>query len=1357
MTSIKSANEIILNLIDFFKSAQPDLDTKPGTVARDLFIDAPATQLALLYDELSRVSTKQSLRTVIGQDLDKLGKNFGQVRRQSTFATGVAILTFSSDLSPITIKKGDLVIALNGFAYSINSGTTILPANSNFYRSIASKYRNELDAIGISDEYAIEVSVTATSAGISGNIGKFSLTRTNISGISNVTNVVAFSGGTNQENDDVFRNRILSVFSGSSTGTALGYQNIAFGTEGVLDAVVIEPGDPLMTRDGTITKKNADGTLEIVSEGTGGKVDIVVLGNVLTENTDSYIYIDKSNQNDPTSSKNDFVLGQIDGDENKTINKKRRDNIKSGVLPEQPVYLITEVSGSLSGSNFIEKSIDEFGRVSGNYELVKDDSIVAGSPWAQDKIKWISNKVSLFNEDKIKGQFNGQDTTSFSDVLEIPKIQQNISITNENSIVTSDRSVIQLLHYPATNVTRVFNVNTGERYLITDQNFDGDSVINTTGRIQISGNTLPNQSDTLQVDYNWIVSFDQYTDYDGLVNTSNSRNVVDSIDWGYSSLVKNEKIRFDLNTTSTFFVGNTTLPITSILSAKKFLQTNGVVYKVASGIFVNRLAVNITNLPTETLTVDSVKYKNTNIELYNTSDQNNTFINTSIVVGTEVRYLTTIILPTDTKAQEDDIVEVWLNAKDVFTVNNISGTTSNTTITIPFDNVDTLATQIILLVDYIASPSELLNYGVSSLPLSRLGQGFVRSNVGYNQSSNTNCFKYENLVVQQDLSLSYYIQLSVLASEFTLLKDDVVTVVRLSDGLELYNLNNQGTITTGSSGNIQIVLNGYNTPATGDRVLVVYKPIDSKRFQPFGFTNQLIGYRIDTLSKNLNNLLYVNLNKFIDQNSIEFYVLSNTSNIETVFVTDGYLTVNPLDESEAFISSLTKNFGLYPELLLNQILIVNAETINDGYFDILSYDDTTNVITIKRNLSKIDKNQISVIRLNNGKDLWSSSGSIEDNIVYLSEDTLANVNDKVVVLFYNYKNSRSSPCMLSASISDQVSNNGIISIYGNTITKAQDVVFTSTLNGLKLNINEAIRKVLSLNSTTAIPSNVKLVRIAKLEKVTTVSITSDEVLQILATYDLKNTSLKENVYYSHDFTQDLTLGNLDFVLPATIINSANEPSVGDKFRITFYYVTENDLENLSYTRNGVLYTNKLFAFINKLYVSSGFRTSQSTRLSLIALNQPSLGARYKVFYDYLAPKQNERIFIRYNYNRLISNVTFAIENSRPINADILVRGNKEVLLDVTVNIVIETAMKKSTNTIVQNVRDILISTLTTNKLGQLIDENDILNAAKSISGVNRARVLYFNVSGQSGKVTKVQAQKDESFVSNNVIVNVETK
>ena len=95
-----------------------------------------------------------------------------------------------------------------------------------------------------------------------------------------------------------------------------------------------------MTRDGTVV----DSSGNIVSEGTGGKVDIITLGIDSQQAFDTFVYKDKSNKTDPTDSKNNYVLGQIPGDINKTLITKRRDDLKVGALPTQPVQNITLVS-----------------------------------------------------------------------------------------------------------------------------------------------------------------------------------------------------------------------------------------------------------------------------------------------------------------------------------------------------------------------------------------------------------------------------------------------------------------------------------------------------------------------------------------------------------------------------------------------------------------------------------------------------------------------------------------------------------------------------------------------------------------------------------------------------------------------------------------------------------------------------------------------------------------------------------------------------------------------------------------------------------------------------------------------------
>lgn len=1368
MVTIRSVNEIIQSLVDYFRLAQPDLDTKAGTVARDLVIDGPANQLSLLYEELSGVSDQQSLRLVAGSDLDKLAKNFGLTRKSATPASGVALLTFSSINAPININSGDSIIASNGLSYIVQNGISVTPALTNFYQSVAAKFQNDLDFVGIQDTFAVEVTVKATTSGISGNLGKYSLIRTNISGVSNVTNVNPFTGGGDAETDAIFRDRVLSVFSGSSVGTALGYKNTALATTGVIDAFVVEPGDTLMTRDGSVVSTSNDGTKTVISEGSGGKVDIIILGTNLNENIDSFIYRDKSNKNDPTDAKNVFVLGQISGDENKTINRKRIDNIKNGILPVQPVQEILEVTGSLSGSNFQLKTTDSFGRTFGNFELLKDTGLYGGSPWGFDSFHWIDFKISDFTEDRIKGQFNGQDPLTFTDVLEIPDVQQNISITNENSTVTSDRSLIQLLHTPATNVTRVFNTNTGERYVVSNQNPDGTGATNTTGRIKISGNTLPTASDVLQVDYSWVVSYDQYSDYDGILNTKNSRSVNDSIDWGYSSLVRSETVLFDRNTDNTFFVGNVLQPISSIINVTQINPIEATVVEVVSGTFTGRLSVILNDLPDEITTINALKLKNTNTELYNTSAQDGVFSTVSTVVGIDIRFVTTIILPTDTLAAVNDKVTVFINSSDVFNVVGSNGNVNGTQITVPSANINSTGNSLVMNVSYIANTPTLLSTTIPFLPVSRIGNGFdLSKNTGFNNNFITNVSKRDILVVQQNLSAQLYIELSDSSLENTITTDMVVSIIRITDNKELWNSDNSGSIIINTSNNnYQLVLSGFNTPAIGDRVLVVYYSANIRRFQPYTFENSVIKTSFASLTFNsVSNTFSLPIQSFVSASSLSYQILEPGSDVIITSGTDGYI-IPGSPANEATFGSPTLSLSTIVNVASKKIKIIDPTNVNNnGIFDVIEYNTSTNSLTISVSVDKISKRQVSVIRIFDGKDLWTSAGIISPglNLLTIPATTGANNADKVFVMLTEVQNLKQSSTKIAVNVSDQILNAGVLTIVGTTITKSSDVVFTATTNGLKQNILEAMRKTLKLNSTSSIPSNVRLVKIAKLEKVTTTSIGSDEVLSVIATYDINEAKIRDNSFYMSDFVEDTSLSDFEFILPSTANNLSNTstannlPTIGDKLRITFYYATSGDSENMYFTRNGTLYTNKNFGLIDRIFAASGFTSSQSTRIVVSTFNQPIVGSRYKAIYDYTAPKPNERIVIRYNYNKIITDVTFNVETNRPINADVLIKQAKEILVDVTMNIVISSDKATSSTLIVQDVKDRLLQALTINQLGAIIDASDLVNVAYTVDGVDRARVLFFNKNGSTGQVLSLIAQKDEYFTANNVIVNIENR
>lgn len=1080
MARIRSANEIILSLLDYYRTAQPELDIKIGTVARDLTVDGFATQLSRLYEELARVSAIQSLRNSLGSDLDRLGSNFNIPRRKGFKASGPALLTFNELASDIAINKNDIVTARNGATFIITNSLVISPVFANTFKSTASQFRSDLDLVGITDQYAVEISVEATTAGIQGNISKYTLSSTDISGINNITNVVPFGGGKLAEDDSSYKSRILAVFSGSNTGTSLGYKNSVLSDPAVIDAVVIVPGDTLMIRDGTQVSTAENGTKTVISEGTGGKVDVYVFGVRLQEVLDSFVYHDLSNTNDPTHSTNDFVLGQIDDDLNKTVTKKRLDDLQNGILPQQPVNNIIEISGTLSGNNFIEKVVDSLGRITGNYEIIKDYGAYGGSVWGFDKLHWISNQISDFQEDKTKGSFNGQDSLSFTDVLKISKITQNINIVNENSrILASDRSIIQLSHFPITNVTRVFNITTGERYVVSGQNIDGTGSINQTGRIKISGSSLPAVNDILQVDYTWVFSYDSNYDFDNRLTNNNPRTVQDSIDWGLSNAVKREQAT--LTTTGSILTVTTIHSISSVITVNLFTSEASTI-TLSSG----RLSVVVED---SILNVVSVVRDSDSSELWNTNKADGSFSGF------------TIFLPTDTAGSLNNTVSVVYNAEDVF-------------------NVD-----------------------------------------GYEGSFNSN-------------------KITIVPSE-SAISGEIVEINYISD-------------------------------------------------------------------------------------------------VNTVL----------------------------PSTLLSSLPAIR----NSNSFDTISS---------------------TLIGTQPTTHIFSSPGVVQRNL-------------------------RIAPTKLALTISGSISP-GVITVSGTSSFGLFDIIYTVGTNGLKQDLKAAIRKGLGLSSIASLPTNLKLSKLVSMDKVETTS--NLEVLDTLFSFDIKGYHIKQNTFVKDEAVSDSTLNVTEIILPSTSENTENAPGVGERIKCTFYYILDGDSENVLFSKAGTLYTNKAFSIIDSISISSGFTSgsSASATLTINNLNQPITGNRYRVNYDYLAPKSNERITIRYNYNRLITDSTLNIENVRPINADVLAKESQKILVDIEMNIVVTAEFINNTTTVKQNVQDAVTSALNANSLGTIVDASDLQTVAAGVGGVDRVRVLFFNKSDEIGSVLSIIAEKNQYIAANEVIINIESR
>ena len=428
-------------------------------------------------------------------------------------ASGIVIFSIDNLDTELTIPDGTAVLSKDGNIFFTVGTYVILSSDRSRLEANAFRLRDGLSTAGITDPFAIEVPVQAKNVGSSGNLSSFQITESNSEFNFNVTNITSFSGGLDLESDGSFRSRIVSVFSGANIGTSAGYKNAANGVTGVIDSLVVEPGNSLMLRDGSEVLELDNKSYKIVNSGTGGKVDIYVLGTQLEEVTESFIFNDYTDGANIADDKNDFILGNSDYSNDLTSQEKRYLAFKNSNLPKQPVLNINSIIGSQSGLLTEGVLSTEDGQYDGNFLLIKDlNPSTGGSPFGMDKIKFISLIKNVEKENKSKNSINSAEPLTYENSKDIKKVYEDILIDRENSKVTLiDSSIISLKHSPVTQVSQVLNLTTGESYFV-EQDFFEDG-INSTGSVKISGNLLPRKNDKLSVDYTWRLIYDKYLDY----------------------------------------------------------------------------------------------------------------------------------------------------------------------------------------------------------------------------------------------------------------------------------------------------------------------------------------------------------------------------------------------------------------------------------------------------------------------------------------------------------------------------------------------------------------------------------------------------------------------------------------------------------------------------------------------------------------------------------------------------------------------------------------------------------------------------------------------------------------------------
>jgi len=267
-TGIKSFQDIVQSLIAQVRITQPNANTTIGTYQRDVLIDAPANEMSDLYGQVEVAQKAQSVELADSDHLDRLLANFALYRRPATRATGS--IYFQRQTPPgvdVIVPAGTRLrttttISQDALEFATTETVTMLAAS-------ASTYYNADE-----DRYEVEASIQANYAGSIYNVGPNTITDI-VSTISftYVKNKSAVTGGLDEESDDSFRARGLSVLKGINVGTKSGYEVLAEAVPGIEAAIVVDPNDSEMER---------------VKD--GGGADVWIRTDSTSERTDIYIY-----------------------------------------------------------------------------------------------------------------------------------------------------------------------------------------------------------------------------------------------------------------------------------------------------------------------------------------------------------------------------------------------------------------------------------------------------------------------------------------------------------------------------------------------------------------------------------------------------------------------------------------------------------------------------------------------------------------------------------------------------------------------------------------------------------------------------------------------------------------------------------------------------------------------------------------------------------------------------------------------------------------------------------------------------------------------------------------------------------
>lgn len=215
-----SQSDISSQIVATLAVSEPDLDTTAGSVTRTI-IDAVASAISDASLDTQLLTYQYDIYAMTGADLDNFVQLFGMSRYPAVRSSGTVTFTRTTAVDVITIPVG----------------TQVATADSTVVVQTL--------AAGILTVGALAVTVPAQSviAGPQGNVAANTLTvlNTPASEITGTTNLIAFSGGANQEADSQLQARWVATVFKSMAGTSQMFLGIALNNSFCTAANVVGP------------------------------------------------------------------------------------------------------------------------------------------------------------------------------------------------------------------------------------------------------------------------------------------------------------------------------------------------------------------------------------------------------------------------------------------------------------------------------------------------------------------------------------------------------------------------------------------------------------------------------------------------------------------------------------------------------------------------------------------------------------------------------------------------------------------------------------------------------------------------------------------------------------------------------------------------------------------------------------------------------------------------------------------------------------------------------------------------------------------------------------------------------------